>query len=502
MRLLLIYPKAPESFWNFQWAMDAILPRKKAVNPPLGLATVAALCPSHWQVSIVDENVEPLPNSPAADLIGIAGMGVQFPRQRELLTRYRKQGYYVVAGGSYASLVPERYVELADTVICGEAEYIWPRFCADFERGEAQPLYRETGSVDLRSSPVPRFELLKMHHYATATLQFSRGCPYRCEFCDIVVMFGRRPRHKTLEQVGRELDALREHKVRKVFFVDDNLIGDRQVAKELLRFLGDYQARHRYAFSFGSEASLNLAQDADLMTAFREANFGWLFIGIESPDEASLRETHKLQNLRESPLAAVQRIHSYGIEVLGGFIVGFDNDSHEIFERQYQFIMGSGIQAAMIGLLSALPRTPLYERLHSAKRLRECASEGDNTKLQTNIIPLRMSYQGLIAGYRRLYQRLLTDAAIAQRIINKHRFLGRAPYAAGYGVRASVGIAVRLLRRGILPGGAARLYHFSRSLPWHAPRRIPAAISDWIAGLSMRDYVERHFGSAILDVTS
>ena len=499
MRLLLIYPRAPESFWTFRWAVHSILPRKRAVNPPLGLATLAALCPPHWQVTIVDENVEPLPLAPVADIIGIAGMAVQLPRQQELLGYYRSRGYYVVAGGSYASLCPERYTGLADTVISGEAEYIWPRFCADFEQGQPLSQYRETGTVDLADSPIPRFDLLKLDLYTTATVQFSRGCPYLCEFCDIIVMFGRRPRQKTPQQIGAELDRLRELGIRNVFFVDDNLIGNRKIAKDLLRFLKDYQSQHRYAFTFGTEASLNLAQDPKLMTLFRAANFGWVFIGIESPDEASLRETRKLQNVGRDPLVAVHQLQSQGIDVLAGFIVGFDNDSVETFERQYEFIMRSGIQAAMIGLLTALPRTPLHERLRLAGRLREHAAEGDNTKLATNVVPLRMSYEELIAGYKRLYERLLTDGALAQRIINKHRSLRRPLSNGQYGLAESLRIVARLVRHGLLPGGPVRLYHFARSLPWCVPRNIPAAIVDWIAGLSMRDYAERHFGVVALE---
>ena len=264
MRLLLINPKSPESFWNFRWAVDEVLSGKRAVNPPLGLATLAALTPAHWDVSIVDENVETLPLSPDADIIGVGGMGVQFPRQRELIEYYRGLGYFVVAGGSFASLCPERYEGLADTVICGEAEQIWPRFCAELEAGSAQPLYREDGVVDLQTSPVPRFDLLKLDRYTTATMQFSRGCPYLCEFCDIIVMFGRKPRQKSPQQIGLELDALRERGVRKIFFVDDNLIGNKKAAGALLQFLADYQRRHHYTFNFGTEVSINLAEDEGL----------------------------------------------------------------------------------------------------------------------------------------------------------------------------------------------------------------------------------------------
>ena len=184
MRLLLINPRYPESFCSFKWAVDQVLPAKRAINPPLGLATVAALCPPSWEVRIVDENIESLPLDPAVDSIGVCGMGVQFERQLELLGYYHDKGYYVVAGGSFASLCPERYTLLADSVVSGEAEYIWPRLCEDFENGCADGLYRETGTVALSASPTPRFDLLKLERYSTATVQFSRACPYRCEFCD------------------------------------------------------------------------------------------------------------------------------------------------------------------------------------------------------------------------------------------------------------------------------------------------------------------------------
>jgi radical SAM superfamily enzyme YgiQ (UPF0313 family) len=496
MRLLLINPRYPESFWTFRWALGEILAGKRAVNPPLGLATLAALCPPHWEVRIIDENVEPLPLEPEADLIGVGGMGAQFPRQRELLNHYRRQGHFVVAGGSYASLCPEEYERLADSVLCGEAEHIWPRFCADFESGRAQGLYRETGTVDLLTSPAPRFDLLKLPLYTTATLQFSRGCPYMCEFCDIIVMFGRKPRHKSLEQIGRELDLLRAQGVRKIFFVDDNLIGNVKVAKRLLRFLVEYQRRHRHSFSFGTETSLNLAEDEELMELFRAAHFRWTFIGIESPDEASLRETRKLQNVRADPLAAVRRIHAHGIEVLAGFIVGFDNDTARTFDLQYEFIQASGIQTAMIGLLHAMPRTPLHERLRAAGRLREQHSGGDNTKLDTNVVPLGMSRETLIGGYRRLYERLLEDGALAGRIINKNRHLGSIPGGNEYGTAEGLAILVRLLCRGILRAGPARSWHFLRSVPWLRPRLIASTIGDWIVGLSMQDYARRHLAQA------
>ena len=496
MRMLLINPRFPESWWSLQWAID-ILPGKRAINPPLGLATLAALCPAGWQVEIVDENVESIPLEAAADIIGICGMGVQFPRQRELLAHYRQRGNYVVAGGSYSSLCPEHYESLADTVIAGEAEYIFPQFCKDFELGVPRPLYRETGTVALTDSPTPRFDLLKLDRYVYASLQFSRGCPFRCEFCDIIIMFGRKPRVKSLEQVGLELDELRRFGVRSAFFVDDNLIGNLPNAKKLLRFLKEYQEKHRYWFNFGTEASLNLAQHRDVLELMRAANFGWVFIGIESTDPASLRETLKIQNLHEDILTSIRRIYSYGIEVLAGFIIGFDHDTAESFEHQYRFITEAGIQSAMIGLLTALPKTPLYERLKKEGRLKTQEDISDNTQLSTNVIPKSMSYETLIAGYIELYRRLLRDREIASRIRHKLRYLANPAYRSVYGTSQVLGILWRLIGRGILPGGLRRVGLFLSTLSVVRLSAAPTVISEWIVALSMRDFADRRLASYI-----
>jgi radical SAM superfamily enzyme YgiQ (UPF0313 family) len=495
MKLLLINPRFPESFWSFKWAVDKIMPNDiRTINPPLGLATLAALCPKNWEVEIVDENIESIPLQPKADMIGICGMGVQFKRQRELLTFYKNRGYYVVAGGSYASLCPEYYESLASTVVAGEAEYIWKEFCDDFELGRPKKLYRETAEVSLEDSPVPRFELLRLDKYQAVSLQFSRGCPFRCEFCDIIIMFGRRPRTKSLEQVGRELDELRKLNAKNVFFVDDNLIGNKPVAKKLMTFLRDYQKEHDYWFLFGTEASLNLAQDEELLGLFREANFGWVFIGIESPDEDSLKETLKFQNTRGDILSSVRKVYSYGIEVLAGFIVGFDNDTIRTFDLQYNFIQKSGIQAAMIGLLTAIPKTPLYERLERDGRLTpDPWSTTDNTKLSTNVIPKQMSYDEMVNGYRDLYYRLLDNRTIADRIRNKTRYLNNPIYRNKYPLGTQFKSLGKFILYGIIPGGFSRIYHFIRSIPFSRMNQFHIVIQDWVMGIAMRDYVDRHF---------
>jgi len=493
MRLLLINPALPESFWSFRWALESVLGGKRALNPPLGLATLAALCPPHWDVTIVDENVEALPLKPAADLIGIGGMGVQAPRQKQLLRYYREAGYRVVAGGSYASLCPEEYAGLADHVVAGEAEYIWPQFCADLARGAPQALYRETGNVALEDSPVPRFDLLQLQAYSTASLQLSRGCPFSCDFCDIIVMFGRKPRYKAPAQIERELDSLRQLGARKVFFVDDNFIGNKAKARETLSVLAAYQDRHGRRMRFGTEASLNLSKDPALLAQFRAAGFEWAFLGLETPDPQTLREAGKPQNTAGDMLAAVRRIHAAGIDVLGGFIVGFDRDTPAVFEQQRRFILDSGIMVAMVGLLTALPKTPLYERLQREGRLIEQAAHSDNTRARTNIVPKSMSLAQLTAGYQRLYAQLLADGGIAERIRNKLAQFGTPAQLVRERPLEAAGIVWRLLTRGIARGGPARIWHFLRSLPLARPRLLPLAVNDWISGLAMRDYAERHF---------
>jgi radical SAM superfamily enzyme YgiQ (UPF0313 family) len=489
-RLLLINPRLPESFWSFRWWVNELY-RKRAVNPPLGLATLAALTPSHWEITIVDENVESIPLRPEADLVGVCGMGVQHERQKELLAHYRGLGYPVVAGGSYASLCPEKLADLADTVVAGEAEYIWKLFCADWERGAPERLYRESGIVRLEDSPVPRFDLLHLDRYATASLQFSRGCPYLCEFCDIIVMFGRKPRHKALAQVGAELDALHALGVGSAFFVDDNLIGNRAVARELLIYIAQWQREHGYPFQLGTEVSINLAEHDELLELLRDAGFSWVFIGIESPDPQTLKDARKPQNTRGNLIESVRRFYAHGVDVLAGFIVGFDNDTVDTFDRQYDFIVESGIQVAMVGLLTALPRTPLYERLAKEGRLREL-DRHDNTKPATNVMPLRMSYEELVHGYEDLYRRLTSDRAIASRVRSKMRFmvapLVKSDYAPDVIRRTMSSLALR-----ILAGGPSRVWHFLSSMPWRKPGLIFSAAVDWIAGLSMQDYYDRHF---------
>lgn len=494
MKLLLINPKFPESFWSFSWAIQKILTHKGTVSSPLGLATLAALCPQDWEIEILDENIEPIDWNARADIVGVCGMGVQADRQMEILRHFKGRGMFVVAGGSYASLCPEEYEGIADSVISGEAEYIFPAFCRDYLGGTPKPLYKETGTVDLKESPCPRYDLLKIHRYNKISVQFSRGCPFVCEFCDIIVMFGRTPRTKTHDQIARELDLLRSLGANEVFFVDDNFIGNRKLAKDLLNFLVEYQEKTRHRFSFGTEASVNLADDDTLLALMRRAHFNWVFMGIESPSEESLRETKKVQNTKGDLLTKVQKIYSAGLDIFAGFIVGFDSDDKSIFERQLRFIESSGIIVAMVALLTALPKTPLHKRLREAGRLK-AEEKTDNLRPFTNILPMQMTTDELIEGYLGLHHRLIQDSAIHRRIANKLRYLKDPDQYSDLPLAAKLSFLSRLFFKGILPGGPKRVYYFLRSLGIGVknPKVLSMIFSDWISALALKSFAQRHY---------
>ena len=381
-------------------------------------------------------------------------------------------------------------------MVSGEAEYIWPRFCRDVQSGQHETLYREDGTVELADSPTPRFDLLKLHRYRMAPVQFSRGCPFRCEFCDIIVMFGRRPRTKAPNQVMAELEALRRAGVTDVFFVDDNFIGHKPDAKKLLDALRSYQEAHDWPFRFGTEASTDLARHTDLMEPMRDSGFEWVFLGIESPDPASLAETKKTQNLQQDLLESVHTIYRHGIDIMAGFIVGFDADTPQTFELQRQFLQQSGIQMANISMLQAMPKTPLYERLEAEGRLREGGGEGKiDVKLSTNIVPKSMSYQQLVEGYRELFLGLYTDEAIAERIVAKAGSLRRTRRARD---ESWIGPAARIASKGIAAGGPGRIRAAAGAVAAatkasSASEATTQALIDWGFALSVRSYLDRHF---------
>jgi radical SAM superfamily enzyme YgiQ (UPF0313 family) len=333
---------------------------------------------------------------------------------REILTELKGRGAFTVVGGPWASVSENYFGDLADVIFVGEAEETWPRFLEDWEAGRVARRYEQAEKTDMTRVPAPRFDLLKMKHYAFGSIQFSRGCPFQCEFCDIIVVFGRRPRIKTSRQIIAELEALRQQHLSIVFIVDDNLIGNKREIKKVLCDVIDWQQANRFPLTFVTEASIDLADDDELMQLMTEANIAAVFVGVESPNEESLRETKKLQNLRRggSMVEKVHRIQDAGMEVWAGMMLGFDNDDEHIFAAHRRFLSEARISTAMVGMLSAIPKTPLHGRLAAAGRL----DMDDEPAGGTNVLPLNMSRETLSHGYVRLMAELYDPHAYFTRL--------------------------------------------------------------------------------------
>jgi radical SAM superfamily enzyme YgiQ (UPF0313 family) len=412
---LLVWPKIPNSFWAFSGMLE-LLP-EKVVMPPLGLITLAALCPPEWTLRLVDEAVEDLTDLDLhwADLVMVGGMEVQKAGMHEILSRARRLGRRTIVGGPYASSEPERMLALADHVVVGEPDEVFAQIAADLEAGTAKRHYEIFDKPDVTHSPVPRFDLLKLNSYASMSIQFSRGCPFQCEFCDIIILYGRKPRTKLPQQVTAELDALlRLGWMKQVFIVDDNFIGNHQRALELCGELEKWQQAHGFPLMFYTEASMDLARKTALVEAMVRANFFYVFLGIESPSKASLQETRKFQNLAVDPVTCIDTLHAKGLWVTGGFIVGFDSDTEDIFDRQIEFIERTAIPWALLNSLHAMPRTALYERMQKEGRLlvESAHSSGDTNppNFRTKMAPavlLRGVAKTLAAIYepRAFYER-------------------------------------------------------------------------------------------------
>ncbi len=414
MKVLLLYPEFPDTFWSFKHALKFV--RKKAFSPPLGLLTIAAMLPETWELRLIDLNVRTLTDKDIAWADGafVSAMLVQRDAARQLITRCKDTGLTVVAGGPLFTSEHENYPEV-DHFVLNEAELTLPCFLRDFAQGRARRLYSASDFADICQTPAPAWQLADLKAYGTVSVQYSRGCPFRCEFCNIVTLFGHRPRIKTGRQFIAELDALYEHGWRgSIFIVDDNFIGNkRQLKTDLLPALIAWQKQHR-GINFFTEVSIDLADDEQLVEMMVDAGFDTVFVGIESPNEASLAECQKGQNRNRDLVQDVKRLQRAGLQVQGGFILGFDSDSPSIFQKQIEFIQNSGIVTAMVGLLQALPGTRLYERLQQAGRLCKETS-GDNVDGSTNIVPA-MGMETLLEGYRSLLLTLYTPKNYYRRI--------------------------------------------------------------------------------------
>jgi len=414
LKILLVYPRNPDSFWSFRHVLPFV--SRKSAFPPLGLLTVAALLPAQWELRLVDLNVRPLADADIrwADCVFLSGMIVHKSSAHEVAARCAALGRKVIAGGPLFTTSHAEFPEIPHFVL-GEAEDQIAGLAGDLERGTLRPLYRRDAWPDVRAIPVPRWDLISLGDYVTMPVQFSRGCPYNCEFCDIVVMNGRVPRTKAPEQMLRELEALRRLGWRDmVFITDDNFIGNRKRARELLQALIDWRARTRTSIGFLTEASLNLADHPELCALMVRAGFTKVFLGIETPATASLEECNKVQNRERDLVESVRTIQAAGMEVMGGFIVGFDSDPRDIFRRQLEFIQSSGVVTAMVGLLNALPQTALYRRLAREGRLL-AESCGNNTDAALNFIT-RLEPEFLMSGYRELMRTLYQPGNYYRRI--------------------------------------------------------------------------------------
>jgi radical SAM superfamily enzyme YgiQ (UPF0313 family) len=420
MRVLMIYPEFPDTFWSFRHALAFI--GRKAVSPPLGLLTLAPMLPEAWEKRLVDLNVQPLTDADLAwaDLAMVSAMAVQRDAARAVLARCRAAGVTTVAGGPLFTTEPEAFDTEVDHLILGEGELTLPPFLADWARGEPQHVYTTPEHPPLTQTPTPDWGLAQLDAYDSMPVQFSRGCPFACDFCNITALLGRRVRTKTAEQIIAELDALYEAGWRRtIFFVDDNFIGNKKVLKEaLLPALIDWRASkpglRRRGMPFNTEASINLADDPELMALMVEAGFDKVFIGIETPDVESLEACRKSQNLRRNLLADVKKLQRAGLCVRAGFIVGFDSDTPAIFQRQIDFIQQSGIVTAMVGLLQAPTGTALYERLKAEGRLLG-EMIGNNVDVMTNIVP-QMGMDTLKRGYREIMGTIYAPRPFVERV--------------------------------------------------------------------------------------
>jgi len=414
MNVLLIYPAYPDTFWSLKYALKFI--RKKAAYPPLGLLTVASLLPEDWCKRLVDVNVDHLADNDLnwADIAFIGSMEIQRKSTTQIIARCKSAGLRVVVGGPLFSVESDAF-EGVDHFILDEAELTLPPFLEDLQKGCPKRIYRASGFCDIQRSPAPAWDLIDMKKYASMSIQFSRGCPFQCDFCNVTVLFGHKARMKTSRQILTELDRIYDAGWRgNIFFVDDNFIGNKQYLKtDLLPALIRWR-QGKKGCVFYTEASINLADDANLLNLMVRAGFDSVFIGIESPEEGSLNECQKNQNRNRDLLENVRIIQRAGLQVHGGFIVGFDSDTQSIFQKQIDFIQKSGIVTAMVGMLQAPPGTRLFDRLKKENRL-VGMSTGNNVDGTTNIIP-QMGIDRLVDGYRAIMCHIYSPSNYYRRI--------------------------------------------------------------------------------------
>jgi radical SAM superfamily enzyme YgiQ (UPF0313 family) len=490
MNVLLIYPKFPDTFWSFSYALRFI--GKKAAFPPLGLLTVAAMLPEQFQKRLVDVNVDRLTDDDLAwaDMAFIGAMAVQRDSAIQIIDRCRRNELKVIAGGPLFTAEPEAFGEV-DHLVLDEAELTLPPFLEDLKNGHPKKIYRASGFCDIDQTPLPLWDLIRIKKYASMSLQFSRGCPFNCEFCNVTTLFGHRVRMKTSRQVITELDRIYDAGWRgNIFFVDDNFIGNKGYLKtNLLPALIEWR-KEKKGCVFFTEASINLADDPGLLDMMVKAGFDSVFIGIESPDEASLTECRKTQNKNRDLLQNVKTIHRAGLQVMGGFIVGFDSDTPSIFRQQIEFIQKSGIVTAMVGMLQAPPGTRLYDRLRTENRLVSQFS-GDNVDGTTNIIP-QMGLDRLLDGYRSIMKQIYSPNNFYRRVRNFLSELRAPEFKIPLDFQRALAFFQSGFRLGFLGKERLQYWHLLFWTLIRKPTLVPLAVTLAICGYHYRRICERH----------
>ncbi len=490
MKILFVYPEFPDTFWSFKHALKFI--RKKAGAPPLGLLTVAAMLPADWEKRLVDLNVGNIADEDLswADYVFVSAMIVQRASAYDIIQRCKAAGVKVVAGGPLFTMEHEQFPDV-DHFVLNEAEETLEPFLLDLAQGQVRRVYSSDKFPDIHQTPVPLWELVNFKHYSTISIQFSRGCPFNCDFCNITTLLGHYPRTKTAVQIIAELDSLYALGWRKsIFFVDDNFIGNKKYIKnEVLPALIEWR-KGKTGMPFSTEASINLADDPELMHLMTQAGFDTVFVGIETPNEGSLVECSKSQNKNRDLVESVKQLQRAGLQVQGGFIVGFDNDSLSIFQQQIDFIQKSGIVTAMVGLLQAPLGTRLYERMQKEGRLVKEFS-GDNVDGSTNIIP-KMGLEPLREGYRELISQIYAPKFYYERVLTFLHEYKPPKIQAPLDWQYILALWRSMYQLGIR--GVERL-HYWRLFFWtlfRRPRLFPLAITFAIYGFHFRKVIELH----------
>jgi radical SAM superfamily enzyme YgiQ (UPF0313 family) len=491
VKILMVYPRYPDTFWSFRHALKFI--SKKANFPPLGLLTVAAMLPEAWEKQLVDMNVSSLSdeNIKWADYVFLSAMVVQKESAKEVIARCNKLKTKVVAGGPLFTTGHEEFAGI-DHFVLGEAEATLPQFLNDMAKGQLQHVYTSDERPDISQTPVPMWSLLNMNHYSAMSLQYSRGCPFDCDFCDIIVLNGHRPRTKGSQQMINELEAVYRQGWRgSLFIVDDNFIGNKRKLKaETLPAMSAWSRGKKYPFLFFTEASINMADDEELMELMVKAGFNRVFVGIETPNEDSLIECNKLQNRNRDLADAVKKIQRHGFEVMGGFILGFDSDPASIFSKQIHFIQKSGIVTAMVGLLNAPKGTKLYQRLKKENRLLNNFS-GDNTDFSMNFVP-KMKYETLMNGYKYVLDTIYSPRHYYERVVT---------FLKEYRPRVSPGITKLRLSHirgffralwvlGFMDRGRRYFWRLVFTTLLKRPRKLPVSLGLSLSGFHFRKVVE------------